>query len=56
MATSTKKCPACGMPQDQWPDPDGVEGKYCCEGCANGTGCTCGETAAAESGRKKAKR
>ena len=39
------RCPKCGMPRDEWPDPQGfTEGgrTYCCEGCADGSGCTCG--------------
>lgn len=51
----TKKCPTCGMTEDEWTynDGNGYQGKYCCPGCANGTGCECdtGETAKA----KKAK-
>lgn len=41
MAATNKTCPACGMPQSEWPNPAGVDGIHCCEGCANGTGCTC---------------
>jgi hypothetical protein len=39
-------CPGCGMPREDWPKvagagyaKDGVV--YCCEGCADGSGCTC---------------
>jgi hypothetical protein len=43
------------MTEDEWTynDGNGYQGKYCCPGCANGTGCECdtGETAKA----KKAK-
>ncbi|HEX2910314.1 MAG TPA: hypothetical protein VH186_05860 [Chloroflexia bacterium] len=40
------KCPNCGMPQDQWKGNNGqgyeMNGQtYCCQGCANHTGCTC---------------
>jgi hypothetical protein len=50
MSTKTraeKKCPACGMTKDEWTGNggDGVSrgGElYCCNGCANDTGCTCG--------------
>lgn len=40
-------CPACGMKKDTW-QSKGVtkNGKtYCCQGCADGTGCTCEEPA-----------
>jgi hypothetical protein len=39
-------CPTCGLPEDQWMG-DGGRGfeqggeLYCCEGCAEGAGCTC---------------
>lgn len=39
-------CPACGMQQSEWLGTDG-EGylsggqRYCCQGCAQGTGCVC---------------
>ena len=38
-----QKCPACGMEKSDWKG-NGVEKNgqtYCCNGCANGTGCTC---------------
>jgi hypothetical protein len=41
-----ERCPACGMTKDQWKG-NGGRGvsrggrTYCCDGCANGTGCTC---------------
>ena len=41
---TTKQCPNCGMPRDEWPDPSGYTKQnktYCCEGCAQDTGCTC---------------
>ncbi len=39
-------CPNCGMPHEQWKGNDGHgynrEGRsYCCQGCADGSGCTC---------------
>jgi hypothetical protein len=42
-----QKCPKCGMTRDGWKGHGGqgitMNGKtYCCEGCAAGTGCTCG--------------
>lgn len=40
------KCPNCGMAREEWQgnegrgyEADGVT--YCCQGCAEGTGCTC---------------
>jgi hypothetical protein len=44
------------MTQEDWPNPAGVEGKYCCEGCASGSGCTCGETQQKQSKKENAKR
>jgi len=41
---ANESCPNCGMEREQWPNPQGVqvEGEtYCCEGCADGSGCTC---------------
>lgn len=37
------RCPACGMERDEWPDVGySKDGQlYCCQGCAEGTGCTC---------------
>ena len=36
-------CPGCGMIKNEWPGEgythDGET--YCCQGCAEGTGCTC---------------
>ena len=39
-------CPGCGMPRNEWAGNAGEgekkEGRvYCCEGCAEGTGCDC---------------
>ncbi|HKQ48783.1 MAG TPA: hypothetical protein VJZ71_11995 [Phycisphaerae bacterium] len=48
-------CPACGMTKDTWPNDRGVtkNGKtYCCQGCADGTGCTCEEPAGKQSGER----
>lgn len=39
------KCPNCNMSQTSWPDSQGVtknDHVYCCDGCAEHTGCTCG--------------
>jgi hypothetical protein len=38
-----KVCANCGCPQEQWTSQSGYESKYCCEGCASGSGCTCGD-------------
>jgi hypothetical protein len=41
-----QRCQACGMTKEQWKG-DGRQGvskggqTYCCQGCADGTGCTC---------------
>jgi hypothetical protein len=42
----TQTCPACGMPKSAWKANNGQgytkDGRiYCCQGCAEGTGCTC---------------
>jgi hypothetical protein len=39
-------CPNCGMNRDEWQGNGGLgyeyQGQtYCCEGCADGSGCTC---------------
>lgn len=36
-------CPGCGMNKNEWPGEGYAhEGEsYCCQGCAEGTGCTC---------------
>jgi hypothetical protein len=36
-------CPGCGMAKNDWPGEGYThEGQsYCCQGCAEGTGCTC---------------
>jgi hypothetical protein len=42
-------CPGCGMIKNAWPGEGYTfEGQsYCCQGCAEGTGCTCKEVTAA---------
>jgi hypothetical protein len=45
MATA-EECPNCGMPRDEWQGNGGrgyTQGSetFCCQGCAEGTGCTC---------------
>lgn len=42
-----QQCPNCGMPQSAWQGNNGQDftlgdQTYCCQGCATGTGCTCG--------------
>ena len=37
-------CPECGMAREKWPNPKGYEKNgqaFCCQGCAEGSGCTC---------------
>jgi hypothetical protein len=36
-------CPGCGMLKNQWPGEGYTHEAqtYCCQGCAEGTGCTC---------------
>ncbi len=41
-----QRCSKCGMPKDQWKENGGQgvtkdDQTYCCQGCADGTGCTC---------------
>jgi hypothetical protein len=44
---SQQTCPKCGMAKNEWKG-NGGQGvnaggqTYCCSGCAQGTGCTCG--------------
>jgi hypothetical protein len=40
-------CPGCGMVKNQWPGEGYTHDKetYCCQGCAEGTGCTCVQVA-----------
>ena len=41
-------CPNCKMPKNEWPGEGYTfQGQsYCCQGCAEGTGCTCVEVRA----------
>lgn len=47
-ATPAVVCPHCQMPRDQWPNPEGYQKDenvlYCCEGCGEGSGCTCNDS------------
>lgn len=37
-----QQCPNCGMDVAKGSNPTEKDGQtYCCEGCANGTGCVC---------------
>src|SRR6185436_12418982 len=40
-------CPGCAMIKNEWPGEGYThEGEsYCCQACAEGTGCTCGSVA-----------
>jgi len=42
---SENKCPVCGKTLSDWPEKVYVEAgvRYCCQGCAEGSGCTCVE-------------
>lgn len=45
-AVSAEACPMCGMARDEWRGNGGQGYElggliYCCQGCAEGTGCTC---------------
>jgi len=42
-ATPLPACPGCAMIKNQWPGEGYThEGEtYCCQGCAEGTGCNC---------------
>ena len=46
MQSDEQTCPRCGMTKGQW-QGNGRQGvqsgsqTYCCQGCANNTGCTC---------------
>jgi hypothetical protein len=46
-------CPSCGMEKAEWSNPKQgfvkEEETYCCQGCAEGTGCTCSEDEKSES-------
>jgi hypothetical protein len=41
-------CPNCKMPKNEWPGEGYTfqNQSYCCQGCAEGTGCTCVEVGA----------
>ena len=41
-------CPNCKMPKNEWPGEGYTfqNQSYCCQGCAEGTGCTCVEAGA----------
>ena len=45
--TPLPACPGCGMIKNEWPGEGYThEGEsYCCQGCAEGTGCTCKKVA-----------
>ncbi len=55
-----ESCPTCGMDRKDWAKAQGYQlggESYCCQGCAEGTGCTCAEDAAqARSTASKQKR
>ena len=40
-------CPGCGMIKNEWPGEGYSHGgeSFCCQGCAEGTGCVCGHAA-----------
>jgi len=47
-AQDGQTCPGCGMSKEDWKGNDGEgvvktdDGQtYCCQGCADGSGCTC---------------
>jgi hypothetical protein len=42
-STPPPACPGCAMTKNEWPGEGYThEGEtYCCQGCAEGTGCTC---------------
>ena len=49
-----ESCPRCGMEKSEWPNATGVQKDgttYCCDGCANGTGCTCPQETGSGTGR-----
>ena len=53
-------CPGCGMLKNAWPGEGYTyeNETYCCQGCAEGTGCTCVTVAAegfSRAGQKKTK-
>ena len=44
-STPLPACPGCAMIKNQWPGEGYTHAgeTYCCQGCAEGTGCTCSE-------------
>jgi hypothetical protein len=44
---TVEACPGCGMERTEWPTKGHVsEGvRFCCQGCADNSGCTCEEIA-----------
>lgn len=42
-STPRPACPGCGMIKNKWPGEGYTHERqtYCCQGCAEGTGCTC---------------
>jgi len=44
-ARSEQKCPGCGRVLPEWPEEGFVLAgiRYCCQGCAEGSECTCAE-------------
>ena len=59
-ATPLPACPGCRMIKNEWPGEGYThEGEtYCCQGCAEGTGCTCitvGKIGFSRSGQKVTK-
>ena len=42
-ATPSPACPGCHMIKNEWPGEGYTHNgeTYCCQGCAEGTGCTC---------------
>ena len=51
-------CPGCGMIKNEWPGEGYTHDNqtYCCQGCAEGTGCTCKQVAKAGFSREGQKR
>lgn len=49
---TVETCPGCGMERADWPDKGHErEGfRFCCQGCAENSGCTCEEVSAGGSG------
>src|SRR6188768_4204073 len=47
ISTPQPACPGCAMIKNEWPGEGYThEGEtYCCQGCAEGTGCTCSAVA-----------